>query len=150
MRTAAIVYRSRTGTTRRFAEAIGAHLRTRDVEAIVQSVGDADPRALAQVDFVLLGCWTNGLFVVLQHPDQPWIDFVREVPPLDAHKVGLFTTYRLLSGSMFGKMRDTLAGGAGEVSLELKSRDGSLSDEHRRALDRFVDPIGPPRTTSRR
>jgi len=139
MRTAAIVYRSRTGTTRRLAEAIAAHLRTHDVQVVVQSVGDADPRALDEVDLVLLGCWTNGLLVVLQHPDQPWIDFVREIPELHGPRVGLFITYRLLAGSMFAKMRDELAGKADPVALELKSRDGSLSDEHRRALDRFAD-----------
>jgi flavodoxin len=138
MRTAAVVYRSRTGTTRRLAEAIAAHLRTRDLQVVVQSVGDADPRALEAVDFVLLGCWTNGLFVVLQHPDQPWIDFVREIPALRGPRVGLFTTYRLLAGSMFARMRAELTDRAPAVDLELKSRDGRLSDEHRRALDRFV------------
>jgi len=139
MMTAAIVYRSRTGTTRRFAEAIAAHLRTRGVDVVAQSVGDADPRALGAMDFVLLGCWTNGLFVLLQHPDQPWIDFVREIPELRRPHVGLFTTYTLLTGSMFGKMRAALAGKAGPISLELKSRDGTLSAAHRDALDAFVD-----------
>lgn len=139
MRTAAVVYRSRTGTTRRFAEAIAAHLRTHDIQAVVQSVGDADPRALAEVDFVLLGCWTNGLIVVMQHPDQPWVDFVREIPALDGPRVGLFTTYWLATGTMFARMRSALAGKAGKISLELKSHDGSLSDEHRGALDRFVE-----------
>jgi len=139
MRTAAVVYRSRTGRTRRFAEEIGAHLRTRGFQVVVASVGDADPMALAAADVVLLGCWTNGLFVVMQHPDQPWIDFVREIPTLDGPRVGLFTTYRLLTGSMFAKMREALAGAAGEISVELKSRDGALSAANRAALDRFVE-----------
>jgi hypothetical protein len=91
------------------------------------------------VDLVLLGCWTNGLFVLLQHPDQPWIDFVREIPELPRPHVGLFTTYTLLTGSMFGKMRAALAGKAGPISLELKSRDGTLSTANRNALDAFVD-----------
>jgi flavodoxin len=143
MKTAAIVYRSRTGTTRRFAEEIGAHLRTRGIQVVVASVGDADPRELATVDFVLLGCWTNGLMVILQHPDQPWIDFAREVPALPGARVGLFTTYRLLTGSMFGKMRSELGDKAAAITLELKSRDGSLSAAHREALDRFVGGAQP-------
>lgn len=138
MRTAAIVYRSRTGTTRRFAEEIGGHLRSRGIQVVVASVGDADPRELATVDFVLLGCWTNGLMVLLQHPDQPWIDFVREIPDLQRPRVGLFATYKLLTGSMFGKMRAELADVAGPIRLELKSRDGSLSAANREALDSFV------------
>ncbi len=138
MRTAAVVYRSRTGTTRQLAEEIGAHLRSRGIQVVVASVGDADPRELATVDLVLLGCWTNGLMVVLQHPDQPWIDFVREIPPLAGPRVGLFVTYRILTGSMFRRMRDELAGKAGPISLELKSRSGTLSAAGREALDRFV------------
>ena len=139
MRTAAVVYRSRTGRTRRYAEEIGAHLRTRGLQVVVASVGDADPMALAAADIVLLGCWTNGLLVVMQHPDQPWIDFVREIPSLDGPRVGLFATYRYLTGSMFAKMREALASKAGEISLELKSRNGALSAANRAALDRFVD-----------
>jgi flavodoxin len=138
VKTAAIVFRSRTGTTRRLAEEIGAHLRAQGIQSVVTSVGEVEPGDLAAVDFLLLGCWTNGLFVVMQHPDQPWIDFVRAIPPLDGPRVGLFTTYRLLTGSMFAKMRAELAGKAGDISLELKSRDGRLTDGGRRALDRFV------------
>ena len=74
MKRAVVVYRSRTGTTRRLAEEIGAFLATRDVEPRVVSVGECDVQALADADYVLLGCWTSGLMVVAQHPDQPWIE----------------------------------------------------------------------------
>ncbi|HEY5495913.1 MAG TPA: flavodoxin domain-containing protein, partial [Candidatus Limnocylindrales bacterium] len=75
MKRAVIVYRSRTGTTRRLAEEIGRFLASRDIEPRVVSVGDCDVQALSDVDFLLLGCWTSGLMIVRQHPDQPWIDF---------------------------------------------------------------------------
>ena len=110
MPTASIVYRSATGTTRRFAEEIGAHLRTRGVDAVVQSVGEADPASLASADFVLLGCWTSGLFA----------------------------TYKLRTGSMFPRMRAALANKAREAAFELKSKDGHLSDAGRQALDGFI------------
>lgn len=69
MKTAVIVYRSRTGTTRRLAEEIGAFVATRDIEPRVVSIGECDVQALAAVDYLFLGCWTSGLMVVLQHPD---------------------------------------------------------------------------------
>ena len=140
MSTAAVVYRSATGTTRRYAEEIGAHLASRGVSVTVQSVGDCDPASLADVDFVLLGCWTSGLFVVAQHPDEPWLAFVRALPPLTRPRVGLFTTYKLATGSMFGRMRAALAPLAGTIDrgVELKSRGGPLSDADRVALDRFL------------
>ena len=138
MSTAAVVYRSATGTTRRLAEEIGAHLESRGVATTVGSVGDADPAALAAADIVLLGCWTSGLFVVAQHPDEPWMAFVRDVPSLANARVGLFTTYKLATGSMFPRMRNALAGKADRIDLELKSRNGHLSDAGRQALDRFL------------
>jgi flavodoxin len=134
---AAVVYRSRSGRTRQYAEAIGAHLRSRGVETSVSSIGDCDMAALADVDLLLLGAWTNGLFVVMQHPDRPWVDFAHDLPPIRA-RVGLFTTYQLATGSMFSRMRDGLRGRTPKPVLELKSRDGRLSDRGRAALDEFV------------
>lgn len=138
MSTAVVVYRSATGTTRGLAEEVGAHLRSRGFDTTVQSVGEADPASLAGADVVLLGCWTSGLFVIAQHPDEPWMAFVRELPILGDARIGLFTTYKLATGSMFARMRAALAGKATRIDLELKSRDGHLSDAGREALDRFI------------
>jgi flavodoxin len=138
MKTAAVVYRSRTGKTRRFGEEIARYLRTQGVEAQVSSVGDCDMSQLATVDYLLLGCWTNGLLVILQHPDEPWLAFARDLPPITRARVGLFATYQYLTGSMFAKMRDALTGKAPAASLELKSRNGRLSERDKRALDQFV------------
>ena len=137
MTTAAVVYCSRTGITRRYAEEIGRHLTSRGLATSVASVGDADFDAVAAADVVLLGSWTSGLMVVLQHPDGPWVSFVRRLPPLRG-TVGLFTTYKLLTGSMFGRMRAELPG-APTVRVALKSRNGQLSEADRRALDALAD-----------
>ena len=138
MKKAAIVYRSRTGTTRRFAEEIGAFLATRDIEPTVVSIADCDVRVLGDVDYLFLGCWTSGLMVVLQHPDEPWIEFARTLPAIVAPRVGLFTTYKLASGSMFAQMRKHLASKSPAIGLELRSRSGRLSEADKRALERFV------------
>ncbi len=108
MKKAAVIYRSRTGTTRRLAEEIGTFLASRDVEASVASIGEFDMRTLGTVDYLLLGCWTNGLFIVRQHPDEPWLAFARDLPAVHDARVGLFTTYKLATGSMFAKMREPL------------------------------------------
>jgi len=138
MKTAAVVYRSRTGTTRRYAEEIAAYLRTRGVASQVSSIGECDMSQLADVDYLLLGCWTNGLMVVLQHPDDPWLAFARDLPPVARARVGVFTTYKLLTGTMFAKMRGALADKAPSIGLELKSRDGRLSERDKQALDEFL------------
>ena len=141
MSTAAVVYRSRTGVTRRLAEDIAVHLGTHGIETRVGSVADFEPADLAAVDFLLLGCWTSGLLVVRQHPDEPWLAFVRDLPRLSRPRVALFTTYRIATGSMFARMRAALAGKVDRVELELKSRDGRLDDAGRARLDRFIGTV---------
>jgi flavodoxin len=139
--TAAVVYRSRTGVTRRLAEDIAVHLGTHGIETRVGSVADFEPADLAAVDLLLLGCWTSGLLVVRQHPDEPWLAFVRDLPGLSRPRVALFTTYRIATGSMFARMRAALAGKVDRVELELKSRDGRLDDAGRARLDRFIGRV---------
>jgi hypothetical protein len=55
-------------------------------------------------------------------------------------RVALFTTCKLVTGSMFPKMREALAGKAPTIGLELKSRNGRVSTADERALDRFIAP----------
>jgi flavodoxin len=138
MKKAVVVYRSHSGVTRRYAEEIGAYLGSRGVESRVASVGECDPASLAAADFVLLGCWTAGLMVIRQHPDLPWLAFVRDIPPTPGPKTAVFTTYKLATGSQFPKMRAALAGHTAEPALELKSRNGRMSDADRAALDAFI------------
>jgi flavodoxin len=138
MKTAAIVYRSRTGTTRRLAEEIGAFLAAREIEPRVVSIEECDVRTLADVDYLFLGCWTGGLMVVLQHPDQEWIEFTHRLPAIAGPRVGLFTTYKLASGSIFAQMRKHLARKVPAIGLELRSKTGRLSDTDKQELERFL------------
>ena len=146
MATALVVYRSHTGVTRRYGERIAEHLRSRGLETTVASVGDCDLDSIAAFDYVFLGCWTSGMFVVMQHPDGPWLSFVRAMPEITRTaadgtarpKVALFTTYQLRTGSQFARMRAALRGKTPSPTLELKSRGGALSDGDRRRLSDFL------------
>lgn len=144
MKKAIVVYRSHTGVTRLYAEEIAAFLESKGIDTEVVSVGECDVAALAGADYLFLGCWTSGLFVVMQHPDEPWLAFVRDMPALSADpgaprpKVALFTTYKLRTGSQFPKMRAALEGKTAIPELQLQSRNGRLSASDQAALDRFV------------
>jgi flavodoxin len=144
--TALVVYRSHTGVTRRYGQAIADHLYKRGIDAEVVSVGECDMSSLSRVDYLFMGCWTSGMFLVQQHPDGPWLSFVRAMPNVGTTsasgttrpKVALFTTYKLRTGSQFPRMRAALHGRTPEPELELKSRNGSLSDRDRQAIDAFT------------
>lgn len=129
MKTAVVFYHSKTGTTKKYAEVMGEYLKSRGLDAQVTSIQDYNEGALNNVEIVLFGCWTNGLMVMLQHPDQEWKDFAAKLPSMPDVKVGLFTTYKILTGSMFRNMYKQLKGKFATPSLELKSRNGSLSEK---------------------
>jgi flavodoxin len=134
MKTAAIVYHSKTGTTKIYAEEISKYLQSKGVDTQVISIQAYSEDMLNNVDYVLFGCWTNGLMVILQHPEKIWVDFAAKLPSMPDVKVILFTTYKILTGSMFRNMYKQLKGKFATPSLELKSRNGSLSENDKQAL----------------
>lgn len=133
-----VTYLSKTGITRKYASEIDALLRANQVESIMQNIHDADPSNAAEADLVLLGAWCHGLFILLQHPDKPWVEFARQLPDLSGKKVALFTTYKLATGSMFRKMQKQLKLGEDQRVEIFKSRNGSLSKEDKTRLLEWI------------
>lgn len=138
MKKAVIIYHTRTGTTKKYAEEIAGYLSSKNMDVAISSTIAFQPGILEDADYILLGCWTSGLFVIGQHPEKLWQNFAAKLPELPEVKLAFFTTYKLLTGSMFRKMYSHLKGKLPKNSLELKSRDGLLSSEDRNALDQFT------------
>ena len=138
MKKAAIIVNSKTGTTRQYAEEINKYLKSKGLDTQVTSIQAYSQDMLNNVNYVLFGCWTNGLMVILQHPDKEWVNFAAKLPSKPEMKVALFTTYKILTGSMFRNMYKHLKGKYATPSLELKSRNGSLSEEDQQALENLI------------
>lgn len=133
-----ITYLSKTGITKKYAEEINKYLSEKGIKTAVISIEDFDPILFKDVEGVLFGCWTHGLMILLQHPDKPWVKFAKSLPDLKDKKVGMFTTYKLATGSMFKKMCKHLDGKISENHLELKSKKGKLSENDKILLDNFI------------
>jgi flavodoxin len=138
MKNAAIIVNSKTGTTRRYAEEISKYLQSKGLDTQVTSIQDYNEEMLNNVDYVFFGCWTNGLMVILQHPEKIWVEFAAKLPSKPDVNVALFTTYKILTGSMFRNMYKHLKGKFAAPSLELKSRNGLLSEEDKKALENLI------------
>lgn len=138
MSKAVIIYNSKTGITKKYAKEIAAYLSQKKIAVNVLSITDAENKLIAGADYLFLGCWTNGLFLFLQHPDKLWKDFASKLPDNLKAKTALFTTYKVLTGSMFANMRKLLNGKVASCSTELKSRDGKLSESDKLILDQFI------------
>ena len=138
MKTAVIIYHSKTGTTKKYAEEIASYLKSKGISIRISSIQTFQENLLSDADFMLLGSWTNGLMFILQHPDREWKDFAANLPSVPDVKLALFTTYKILTGSMFRNMYKQLKGKFATPSLELKSRNGSLSEKDKQALENFI------------
>jgi len=135
---AAVIYHSRTGTTRKYAMAIRDYLRSKDVEVQLTSIKEYRKEMVEGVDYLLLGCWTSGLWLILQHPDKEWRAFAETLPELPHVKTGFFTTYAIRTGSMFRNMYKHVDDKMNPPLIKLQSRNGGLSEDDKRDLDRFI------------
>jgi flavodoxin len=138
MKKAAIIVNSKTGTTRQYADEISEYLKSKGLDTQVASIQEYSEDMLNDADYVFFGCWTNGLMVILQHPEKIWVEFAANLPSKPDTKIALFTTYKILTGSMFRNMYKHLKGRFAASSLELKSRNGSLSELDKQALENLI------------
>jgi flavodoxin len=138
MKKVVIIYHSQTGITKKYAEEIGAYLKQKELEISILPIRDYKDGIISDADYLLLGCWTSGLMIILQHPEKVWKDFALQLPTGIQSKAALFTTYKILTGSMFGKMRGQLKGRIDHCPTELKSRDGMLSEKDKTILDEWI------------
>lgn len=139
MKHALVIYHSKTGTTKKYANEIGKYLESKAVRARVLSIADFQPNMTEDMDYILLGCWTNGLFFILQHPDKAWQEFAKKLRTAPAVKLALFTTYKFVTGSMFRKMYGHLEDKFSSPAFNLQSRDGTLSQADKLDLDSLLD-----------
>lgn len=138
MKQAIVIYHSRTGTTKKYAAEIGKYLESKSVTAKVLSTTDFQPDMTENMDYILLGCWTNGLFFILQHPDRDWKEFASKLQAAPEAKLALFTTYKFVTGSMFRKMNVHLEDKFSSPVFNLQSRDGTLSQADQLDLDSLL------------
>ena len=138
MSKAVIIYHSKTGTTKKYADEIGKYLETKAIEVKISSVQAYNEEILENADYVLFGCWTSGLMIILQHPEDIWINFAAKLPSVPDAKLALFTTYKILTGSMFKNMHKHLQGKFANPSVALKSRNGMLSEKDKNTLKTFI------------
>lgn len=138
MSKALIIYQSKTGTTKKFAEQIASYLEAKGIPTQITSTVLYSNAMLEDASHIFFGCWTSGLFFILQHPEKTWVDFAARLSAKQDAKIALFTTYKIMTGSMFKNMAAHLADKFSPPVLELKSRSETLSTDNKKAIDQFI------------
>jgi flavodoxin len=138
MKKALIVYNSKTGITKKFGHEIEGFCNQNGLKTEIVSIEEFKKETLAGIDYLFLGCWTSGLMILLQHPDQVWVKYADSLPELKGMKIVLFTTYKLATGSMFKKMKAHLKCDPKDIVLELKSRNEKLLEQNAELLKNCI------------
>jgi flavodoxin len=121
-----VVYQSKNGTTRKFAEKIADKLQQNQNDVIVKDVNETTNDDLTSCDLLFMGCWTSGKFIFGQKPEQSWVEFASKLPQAESKKTVLFTTYKIATGSMFKNMKKHILPKGYKVVGSMKSRNGKI------------------------
>ena len=98
---AVVIYESLTGNTRKAAGLIAAGLRDAGHDAVACPTFQVDYQALHEADLVIIGGWTDGLFLVGQRPGRA--GRLRKLPSLVGKRAVCFVTYALDAGKTLEK-----------------------------------------------
>ena len=99
---AVVIYESLTGNTRQAAQLIATGLGKAGVTASGCSVTQVDYQALSVADVVIVGSWTDGVFVVGQRPGRS--QRLRALPVMDRKRCVVYCTYALNPGRTLAKL----------------------------------------------
>ena len=124
----AIVFDSKTGTTKAAAEAMAELVRAAGHQCTVSSVLDADPAIVSAADAICVGSWCKGLFFIRQHATEATMDFIDGLGDLDGKPAAVFCTYKTAVGGMLPKMAARLEGRGAKVTGSFKSRGPVAAD----------------------
>ena len=137
---AIVIYESLTGNTRRAATRIGADLVASGVSTSVCPITEIDYAGLAAADVVIVGTWTDGLFVVGQKPGRS-IRMAKLLPVIDRKTAVVFCTYALRTGNTLSKLQGLVERKGGIVRGGLAIRRDKIEDGSETFVDRLLGNV---------
>jgi len=137
---AIVIYESLTGHTRTAANHIAAHLTAQGVEAVACPTTAVNYQALSEADLVVVGSWTDGVFVVGQRPGRA--GRLRQLPVLEGKRCVVFCTYAIDPGKTLEKMTTILEGRGADVIGGMAIHRNNLGGGSRELADRLVSAVG--------
>jgi flavorubredoxin len=136
---AVVIYESLTGNTRRAAEMIAAELTDAGVGASVCPVTQVDYQALSIADVVIVGSWTDGVFVVGQRPGRS--HRLRALPVMDRKRCVVYCTYALNPGKTLAKLSRIMQERGAEVLGGMAIRRNDLEGGARELVQRLLTAV---------
>jgi hypothetical protein len=137
---AVVLYESLTGNTRRAGELIAGHLQGAGITVGgVCPLTTIDLPALAKADLVVVGSWTDGIFVVGQRPRG--VARLGHLPAMQGKRAVVYCTYALNPGKTIPKMQDLVATSGADVIGGLALHRRRLQAETADFVNRLLEAV---------
>ena len=133
----AVIYESLTGNTRRAAARIAAELHAAGHEATVSPVDRVDLQSVADADLVVIGSWTDGIFVVGQRPGRAG-RLRRLLPAIAGKRAVVFCTFALDQGRTLEKLSALVADKGADVIGGMAIRRDKIDEGARDFVERLI------------
>jgi flavodoxin len=136
---AVVIYESLTGNTRKAAGMIGELLRAGGVTTTVCPTTAVDFQAVADCDLVIVGSWTDGLFIVGQKPARA--GRLSQLPIVSGKRCAVFCTYALDAGKTLDKLSDIMRERGADVIGGMAIRRNDLDGGSREFVERLLGAV---------
>jgi menaquinone-dependent protoporphyrinogen IX oxidase len=136
---AIVICESLTGNTLRAGEIIAAELERRGWDTSVCPTDDIDFGALSRAELVIVGTWTDGIFVIGQRPGGA--GRLRSLPVLHGKKAVVFCTFALDPGKTLEKLVAIVEARGAEVVGGQSMRRDHLESSALEFVDRVMAAV---------
>jgi hypothetical protein len=139
---AAILIESLTGNTWKAGERIGTLLQQEGWSITgLDRVKEPDHAAIQDADFVIIGTWTHGLFVVGQ---APWgLGSIAKLPMMRGKKSAVFCTFALNPAKTLDKLTTAVMGRGADVLGGVALNRGKLDEHSEVFVERLLANVPP-------
>lgn len=136
---AIVIYESLTGNTKTAGEMIAAQLAEAGVPTVSCSTKQVALQQLSEADLVIVGSWTDGLFLFGQKPGG--IGRLAKLPVIDGKKAAVYCTYALETGKTLEKLAGVVRRRGGDVIGGASIRRDRMEEGVADLVDRLLGAI---------
>lgn len=136
---ATVVYESLTGNTALAGQLIAKELTEAGIEAVACPITQVDLQALSESDLVVVGSWTDGLFVFGQKPGRA--ARLAKLPVIDGKQAAVYCTYALHAGKTLPKLSRIVRMRGGDVVGGFAIKRSNLEEGAAEFVDRLLPAL---------
>jgi len=136
---AVVIYESLTGNTAKAGQLIAADLTGQGVQAVAFPTTQIDHQALSDADLVIVGSWTDGIFLFGQRPGRS--GRLAKLPVIDGKRAAVYCTYALDPGKTLEKLSTIVEERGGKVVGGVSIRRDNLAHGASDFVDRLLGAL---------